>query len=163
MEAARTSETLVNFYQTTRRYNPEDSHLRTHRRENLKSYDCEGTCQSVSHISEWTSALYWYLQILVVLCSWNLEKTYKVLALKVAYDLNLAVIMKITNERSLLPSCVHTRTSAADKFPPVGRRRCLRSADDEGRSTNSAKQMFWYLHIANRWKHLLLYIKRKLI
>jgi hypothetical protein len=37
MEAARTSETLVNFYQTTRRYNPEDSHLRTHRRENLES------------------------------------------------------------------------------------------------------------------------------
>jgi hypothetical protein len=27
MEAARTSETLANFYQTTRRYNPEDSHL----------------------------------------------------------------------------------------------------------------------------------------
>jgi hypothetical protein len=38
MEAARTSKTLINFYQTTRRYNPEDSHLRTHRRENLKSY-----------------------------------------------------------------------------------------------------------------------------
>jgi hypothetical protein len=38
MEAARTSETLVNFYQTTGRYNPEDSHLHTHRRENLKSY-----------------------------------------------------------------------------------------------------------------------------
>jgi hypothetical protein len=37
MEAARTSETSVNFYQTARRYNPEDSHLRTHRRENLKS------------------------------------------------------------------------------------------------------------------------------
>jgi hypothetical protein len=29
MEATRTSETLVNFYQTTRRYNPEDSHLQT--------------------------------------------------------------------------------------------------------------------------------------
>jgi hypothetical protein len=28
MEAARISETLVNFYQTTRCYNPEDSHLR---------------------------------------------------------------------------------------------------------------------------------------
>jgi hypothetical protein len=27
--AARTSETLVNFYQPTRRYNPEDSHLQT--------------------------------------------------------------------------------------------------------------------------------------
>jgi hypothetical protein len=38
MEAARTSETLVNFYQTTRRYNPEYSHLHIHRRENLKSY-----------------------------------------------------------------------------------------------------------------------------
>jgi hypothetical protein len=38
MKVARTSETLVNFYRTTRRYNPEDSHLPTHRRENLKSY-----------------------------------------------------------------------------------------------------------------------------
>jgi hypothetical protein len=28
MEAAKTSETSVNLYQTTRRYNPEDSHLR---------------------------------------------------------------------------------------------------------------------------------------
>jgi hypothetical protein len=37
-EAARTSEMLVNFYQTTRHYNPEDSHLCTHCRENLKSY-----------------------------------------------------------------------------------------------------------------------------
>jgi hypothetical protein len=27
MEAASTSETLVNFYQTTWHYNPEDSHL----------------------------------------------------------------------------------------------------------------------------------------
>jgi hypothetical protein len=38
MEAASTSKTLVNVHQTTRRYNPEDSHLRTHRRENLISY-----------------------------------------------------------------------------------------------------------------------------
>jgi hypothetical protein len=38
MEAARTSETLVNFYQTTWRYNPEDSHLHTHRCEILNSY-----------------------------------------------------------------------------------------------------------------------------
>jgi hypothetical protein len=38
MEAVSTSEMSVNFYQTIRRYNPEDSHLRTHRRENLKSY-----------------------------------------------------------------------------------------------------------------------------
>jgi hypothetical protein len=38
MEAARTSETLVQLYQTTLCYNPEDSHLHTHRRQNLKSY-----------------------------------------------------------------------------------------------------------------------------
>jgi hypothetical protein len=37
MEAARTSETSINFYQTTRLYNQEDSHLSTRRRENLKS------------------------------------------------------------------------------------------------------------------------------
>jgi hypothetical protein len=35
MEAESTSQTLVNFYQTTRHNNPEDSHLR---RENLKSH-----------------------------------------------------------------------------------------------------------------------------
>jgi hypothetical protein len=35
MEAANTSETSVNFYQTTPPYNPEDSHLYTSRRENL--------------------------------------------------------------------------------------------------------------------------------
>jgi hypothetical protein len=36
MEAASTSETSVNFYQSTLHYNPEDSHLHTRRRENLK-------------------------------------------------------------------------------------------------------------------------------
>jgi hypothetical protein len=38
LEAASTPETSVNFYQTTRRNNPEDSHLHARRRENLKSY-----------------------------------------------------------------------------------------------------------------------------
>jgi hypothetical protein len=37
MEAAGISETSVNFYQTTRRNNPEEGHLQTRRRENLKS------------------------------------------------------------------------------------------------------------------------------
>jgi hypothetical protein len=36
VEAASTSETSVNFYQSTLRNNPEDSHLQTRRRENLK-------------------------------------------------------------------------------------------------------------------------------
>jgi hypothetical protein len=38
MEAASTSETSVSFYQTSRRYNPGDSHLHNRCRENLKSY-----------------------------------------------------------------------------------------------------------------------------
>jgi hypothetical protein len=38
IEAACTSETLVSFNQTTRCNNPEDSHLHTPRRENVKSH-----------------------------------------------------------------------------------------------------------------------------
>jgi hypothetical protein len=38
LEAASTSETSVNFYQITRGNNPEDSHLHTRRRKNLKSH-----------------------------------------------------------------------------------------------------------------------------
>jgi hypothetical protein len=35
MEVKSTPEILVNFYQTTRRYNPKDSNLHTRRRDNL--------------------------------------------------------------------------------------------------------------------------------
>jgi hypothetical protein len=38
MERAKTSETSVNFYHTTRRNNPKDNHLHTRRLENLKSH-----------------------------------------------------------------------------------------------------------------------------
>jgi hypothetical protein len=38
MEVASTSETSVNFYYTTRHYITEDSHVHTHRHENLKSH-----------------------------------------------------------------------------------------------------------------------------
>jgi hypothetical protein len=38
MEAASKSETSVNFYQTTRRNKPKDSHIHTRRLENLKSH-----------------------------------------------------------------------------------------------------------------------------
>jgi receptor-type tyrosine-protein phosphatase gamma len=48
MEVARTSETSVNFYQTTWRNNPEDSHLHTRRRENMKSHGCVyNHCQEI--------------------------------------------------------------------------------------------------------------------
>jgi hypothetical protein len=45
-EAAKTSETLQNFYQTTPRCNSEDSQLHTCRRENLKSYKV--TCSNAT-------------------------------------------------------------------------------------------------------------------
>jgi hypothetical protein len=38
MEAESTSETSVNFYQTTERKNPEDSHLHIRRHKNIKSH-----------------------------------------------------------------------------------------------------------------------------
>jgi hypothetical protein len=38
MEAVSISETLVNFCETTRRNIPEDNHLKTRRRKNLKSH-----------------------------------------------------------------------------------------------------------------------------
>jgi hypothetical protein len=38
LEAASTPETSVNFYQTTRSYNPEDINLHNRHRENLKSH-----------------------------------------------------------------------------------------------------------------------------
>jgi hypothetical protein len=38
METASASVTSVNFYQTTRRNNPEDSHLHIRRHENVKSH-----------------------------------------------------------------------------------------------------------------------------
>jgi hypothetical protein len=43
MEAARATEKLVNFYQTTWRYNPGDSHLRTHHRGHLKLHNVKIT------------------------------------------------------------------------------------------------------------------------
>jgi hypothetical protein len=56
MEAASTSETLVNFYQTTRRHNPEDSHLRTRRREHLKScIFIYGLCSDSGNTSDYKS------------------------------------------------------------------------------------------------------------
>jgi DNA polymerase III delta prime subunit len=64
MEAESTSETSENVYQTTRRYNPEDSRLHTRRRENLillkkntsyKSINCEFNMATLTHFptGEW--------------------------------------------------------------------------------------------------------------
>jgi hypothetical protein len=45
MEAASTFETSVNFYQTSLRNHPEDSHLHTLRRGNLKSHSINIICE----------------------------------------------------------------------------------------------------------------------
>jgi hypothetical protein len=49
MEAASTCETSINFYQTTQRNNPEDSHLNSRRRENLRSHQFS-ICFVVYHL-----------------------------------------------------------------------------------------------------------------
>jgi hypothetical protein len=52
MEEVSTSETPVNLYQTTRRNIPEDSHLQTRYRVNLKShqiYYCKANCSIRYH------------------------------------------------------------------------------------------------------------------
>jgi hypothetical protein len=46
LEARNTSEMSVNFYQTTRYNNPEDSHCHTRRRDNLKSHFIVDVCVS---------------------------------------------------------------------------------------------------------------------
>jgi hypothetical protein len=47
MEAVRTSEELVNLYQSARRYDTEDGHLRSHCWEHLMSYVPEGRTASI--------------------------------------------------------------------------------------------------------------------
>jgi hypothetical protein len=56
MEAASTSEMSVNFYQTTRRNNPEDSHLHARRRESLRSH--LGSICQLLHIFTYGTAIY---------------------------------------------------------------------------------------------------------
>jgi hypothetical protein len=55
MAAANTSETSVNFYQTTWHNNSEDSHLHTRHRENLKCHNIE--IDETPHVNIPTSIL----------------------------------------------------------------------------------------------------------
>jgi hypothetical protein len=48
MEEVSISETSVNFYQTTRHNNQEDSHLHIRRRENLKPHFCVLCCKDLT-------------------------------------------------------------------------------------------------------------------
>jgi hypothetical protein len=68
MEAASTSEMSANFYQITRRNNPEYSHFRTRRRENLKSHIVTSAQQSScqSYVVR-TSVFVQYISMIVTL------------------------------------------------------------------------------------------------
>jgi hypothetical protein len=55
VEAASTSETSVNFYQSIRRNIPEGNHLHTRRRKNLKSHIILG--HSVFGHERWATLL----------------------------------------------------------------------------------------------------------
>lgn len=62
MEAVLTSETLVNFYQSARRYYPEDSHCHSHCRENLWSY-LTRTSWLCKYVSAAHRTIYSYIHI----------------------------------------------------------------------------------------------------
>jgi hypothetical protein len=68
MEAARTSETLVNFYQTTRRYNPEDIHLldnKFHSMEQSPSWLTESRSAILGQLNQLSCKHTWiYIDIL---------------------------------------------------------------------------------------------------
>jgi hypothetical protein len=61
MEAVNTSETSVHFYQTALWNNPEESHLHTHRRENLKiSLRSKGAAGFSSRDTQCVQAVSWF-------------------------------------------------------------------------------------------------------
>jgi hypothetical protein len=69
------SETLVNFYQTTQRYHPKDSHLHTRHHENLKSYnDSTGSVESSCEHGDELSAFIKYREYLDYLNDYQLLK-----------------------------------------------------------------------------------------
>jgi hypothetical protein len=67
MEAASTSETSVNFYKSTWRNNPEDSHLNTRRRENLKSHSSVITLNLGSGTSQQNYSVMMMMIMMVIL------------------------------------------------------------------------------------------------
>jgi hypothetical protein len=92
-------EPLVNFYQTTQCYNPEDSHLHTCRRENLRSYcvnQYSADCQNLNIIAVFLQCTCKYITLLTF--KFSLYSRYQLFHLRVApvciFGTVIAPIMK---------------------------------------------------------------------
>jgi hypothetical protein len=110
MEAARTSETLVNFYQTTRCSNPEDSNLHTHRRENLKSY-LDYSMMVTVIIMELKRLLFsYFLRVRIVAARPECHMSHE--------DYSYSNCFKITNSRLFIVNipCFTTNSVVSDNF-----------------------------------------------
>jgi hypothetical protein len=79
MEATRTSETLVNFYQTTRCYNLEDSHLRYYYRTItvIDFYCCHSPNNSTSLFPDYAIPTFFCVlnTFLYLICDWQSMKS----------------------------------------------------------------------------------------
>jgi hypothetical protein len=100
MEGASTSEMLVNFYQTTWRNNPEDSHLCTRCCENLKSHKIiEVICPAyleISHAKTFLSST--FINIIKTLKSFVIQHTQT--HTKTEADINLLTHSNFQSETS---------------------------------------------------------------
>jgi hypothetical protein len=96
LEATRTSETLVNFYQTTRRYNPENSNLRTHRRENLKSFS--QLCNKHHAVFNIVACVYFLVLFSNAVVCEAVEQAYQAHFLDAAVP-NKSTIFRLENQR----------------------------------------------------------------
>jgi hypothetical protein len=73
MEAGTSSETSVNYYQSTRRNNPEDSHFHTRRRENFESHIMSSfRCYEGVTKQERLDIAFLYYPTLGMLLPWNI-------------------------------------------------------------------------------------------
>jgi hypothetical protein len=86
MEATSTSETSVNFYQTIRRNIPEDSHLHTRRRENLKSH-------LFSFQSQWPRSRWYVPSIIALKQRWTEPRSRST-----AIRLNIVIVTQVNSE-----------------------------------------------------------------
>jgi hypothetical protein len=98
MEAASTSETSVNFYQTTQHYNTEYSHLHTRCHENLKFYR---NISLHNHIKVTQSPIQQVLDSLFPRIKWLLREAHNASPTSVNVKVSPCPLYAFMNETSL--------------------------------------------------------------